>query len=155
MRAAELAFHAAHAKRYGHDADAPAEVVTVRIAASARTAKPALRSPAHVGANSGHQTRPILLDGEWCDTAVLTRPALVEEMGSVTVVPPGWRPEVGAIGELHLRCERRDRSNTSDWRGRTDPTHNRPSGEYPTGGRGEANSRADALGDGCGGDHSA
>ena len=32
-------------------------------------------------------------------------PALAEEMGSVTVVPPGWRLEVGAIGEFHLRRE--------------------------------------------------
>ena len=32
--------------------------------------------------------------------------ALAEEMGSVTVVPPGWRLEVGAVGEIHLRRER-------------------------------------------------
>ena len=117
MRAAELAFHAAHAKRYGHGADAPAQVVTVGVTAGARTAKPPLRSPAHNGANSCDRTRPVLFDGEWCDTAVLARPALVagavvagpalvEEMGSVTVVPSGWRLDVGAIGEFHLRRER-------------------------------------------------
>ena len=117
MRGAELAFHAAHAKRYGHGADAPAEVVTVRVTAIARTAKPALPSPAHDGADAGIRTRPVHFDGAWSDTAVLVRPelaagaavggpALVEEMGSVTVVPPGWRLEVGAIGEFHLRRER-------------------------------------------------
>ena len=117
MRDAELAFHAAHAKRYGHGADAPAEVVTVRVTAIARTAKPALPSPAHDGAESDVRTRPVHFDGAWSDTAVLARPALaagaavegpalVEEMGSVTVVPPGWRLEVGAIGEFHLRRER-------------------------------------------------
>ena len=117
MRDAELAFHAAHAKRYGHGADAPAEIVTVRVTAIARTAKPALPSPAHDGADAGIRTRPVYFDGAWSDTAVLARPelaagaaldgpALVEEMGSVTVVPPGWRLEVGAIGEFHLRRER-------------------------------------------------
>ena len=117
MRDAELAFHAAHAKRYGHGADAPAEVVTVRVTAIARTAKPALPSPAHDGADAGIRTRPVYFDGAWSDTAVLARPtlaagaalegpALVEEMGSVTVVPPGWRLEVGAIGQFHLRRER-------------------------------------------------
>ena len=117
MRDAELAFHAAHAKRYGHGADAPAEVVTVRVTAIARTAKPALPSPAHDGADAGIRTRPVHFDGAWSDTAVLVRPelaagaavegpALVEEMGSVTVVPPDWRLEVGAIGEFHLRRER-------------------------------------------------
>ena len=117
MREAELAFRAAHAKRYGHGADAPAEVVTVRVTAAARTTKPALRSPAHAGAGSGARTRAVFFDGAWSDTVVLARPALaagsvvegpalVEEMGSVTVVPPGWRLEVGAIGEFHLRRER-------------------------------------------------
>ena len=123
MRDAELAFHAAHTKRYGHGADAPAEVVTVRVTAVARTAKPALPSPAHDGADAGIRTRPVCFDGAWSDTAVLARPelaagtavegpALVEEMGSVTVVPPGWRLEVGAIGEFHLRRERGEESRS-------------------------------------------
>ena len=123
MRDAELAFHAAHAKRYGHGTDAAAEVVTVRVTAIARTAKPALPSPAHHGADAGIRTRPVYFGGAWSDTAVLARPelaagaavdgpALVEEMGSVTVVPPGWRLEVGAIGEFHLRRERDVESTT-------------------------------------------
>ena len=117
MRDAELAFHATHGKRYGHGADAPAEVVTVRVTATARTAKPDLRTPAPDGADADHRTRQVFFEGEWSDTAVLARtalaagaavegPALVEEMGSVTVVPPGWRLEVGAVGEFHLRRER-------------------------------------------------
>ena len=117
MREAELAFHAAHAKRYGHGADAPAEVVTVRVTATARTAKPDLRTPAPDGTDTGHRTRRVFFEGEWSDTAVLARralaagaavegPALVEEMGSVTVLPPGWRLEVGAVGEFHLRRKR-------------------------------------------------
>ena len=117
MREAELAFHAAHAKRYGHGADAPAEVVTVRVRAAARTAKPALRSPAPDGIGSSARTRPVFFEGAWSDTAVRARPglaagasikgpALVEEMGSVTVLPPGWRLEVGELGEFRLRRER-------------------------------------------------
>ena len=121
MRDAERAFHAAHAKRYGHGADAPAEVVTVRVTAVAPTAKPALPSPARDGADAGVRTRPVYFGGAWSDTVVLVRPeltagaavegpALVEEMGAVTVVPPGWRLEVGAIGEFHLRREHREES---------------------------------------------
>ena len=123
MRDAERAFHVAHAKRYGHGADAPAEVVTVRVTAIARTAKPALPDPAPGSADAGSRTRSVFFDGAWSDTRVLARPelaagttvggpALVEEMGSVTVVPPGWRLEVGAIGEFHLRRER-DQESTS------------------------------------------
>ena len=117
MSDAECAFHAAHAKRYGHGADAPAEVVTVRVTATARAAKPALCSPAHDGTGSESRTRPVFFGDAWSDTTIIARsalaagfgirgPALIEEMGSVTVVPPGWRLEVGAIGEFHLRRER-------------------------------------------------
>ena len=116
LREAELAFHAAHAKRYGHGVDAPAEVVTVRVTASARTARPALHGPEHDDTDANARTRPVFFGGAWSDTAVLARPALgagtavagpalVEEMGAVTVVPPGWRLEVGTIGEFHLRRE--------------------------------------------------
>ncbi|MCY4467607.1 MAG: hydantoinase/oxoprolinase family protein [Thiotrichales bacterium] len=116
LRDVEIAFHAAHAKRYGHGTDAPAEIVTVRVTAIARTGKPALRNPAHEGTDAGARMRPVFIDGTWSETAVLVRtalsagaavegPALVEEMGSVTVVPPDWRLEVGAIGEFHLRRE--------------------------------------------------
>ena len=117
MQEAELAFHAAHTKRYGHGEDAPAEVVTVRVTATARTTKPTLHGLAHDGTHSSVQTRSVYFDGAWSDTAVFVRPeltagaavegpAFVEEMGSVTVVPPGWRLDVGAIGEFHLRRER-------------------------------------------------
>ena len=156
MRDAERAFQAAHAKRYGHGTDAPAEVVTVRVTATARTAKPDLRSTAQPGrsgtaesalndtaeptlrgtteparggtvesvggtadpgAGAGSRMRPVFFAGAWCDTVVLARPtlaagttvagpALVEEAGAVTVVPPGWRLDAGTIGELHLRRER-------------------------------------------------
>ena len=117
MPDAECAFHAAHAKRYGHGAEAPAEVVTVRVTATARAAKPALCCPEHDGTGSESRTRPVFFGDAWSDTAIIARsalaagfgirgPALIEEMGSVTVVPPGWRLEVGAIGEFHLRRER-------------------------------------------------
>ena len=54
--------------------------------------------------------------GESSDRAAFAHPALssgaavpglvlVEEMGFIAVVPPGWGAELGAIGELHLSCE--------------------------------------------------
>ena len=94
-------------------ADTPAEIITVRVTTTSRTAKPALRGPAHDGRGCEAATRPVFFDGAWRDTSVVLRtpltagvgvegPALVEEMESVTVVPPSRRMEVGADGEFHL-----------------------------------------------------
>ena len=85
--------------------------------ATSRTAELAPRGSAHDGRDCEAATRPVFFDGAWCDTRVVLRtsltaragvegPALVEEMGSVTVVPPGWRTEVGADGEFHLQRDR-------------------------------------------------
>ena len=45
---------------------------------------------------------PVYLRDKLPRAARLPGPAIVEEMGAVTVVPPGWRLEVGRLGELHL-----------------------------------------------------
>ena len=59
------------------------------------------------------EVRAVYFDGGWHDVPVFDRgrmpagaqfrgPALVEEMGSVTVVPPCWDGVVGDFGELTL-----------------------------------------------------
>ena len=113
MQAVDFAFQRAHAKRYGHSADDPAEVVTVRVTAIGGMDKPVFESP-QARQSTGARCRVVRFDGEPRSTAVFGRdalapgekfegPALVEEMGSITVVPPHWHLEVGALGELHLR----------------------------------------------------
>ena len=113
MAAAAAMFHRTHAKRYGHATDQPAQIVTVRVTAIGVVDKPALEPPTVV-VGVPIRNRNVQFDGECCETTILARatldvgssvlgPALVEEMGSVTVVPPGWQLEVGAVGELHLK----------------------------------------------------
>jgi N-methylhydantoinase A/oxoprolinase/acetone carboxylase beta subunit len=58
--------------------------------------------------------RAVFFSGEEHSTPVYNRdllprsdkingPAIIEEMGAVTVVPIGWTSEVGKFGEMHLR----------------------------------------------------
>ncbi|HEX9584821.1 MAG TPA: hydantoinase/oxoprolinase family protein [Gammaproteobacteria bacterium] len=117
MKDAEAAFRAAHEQRYGHGSDDPAEIVTVRVTAVGRMDKPLIPDPPGAAGASAGRTRPVWFDGGYRDTAVYPRaalgagtvlsgPVLVEEMGSVTVVPPGWSLVAGARGAFHLRRER-------------------------------------------------
>ncbi|HEX9584597.1 MAG TPA: hydantoinase/oxoprolinase family protein, partial [Gammaproteobacteria bacterium] len=117
MKAAEAAFRAAHEQRYGHASDDPAEIVTVRVTAVGRMDKPVIPDPPGAAGAPAGRSRPVWFDGGYRDTAVYPRaalgagtllsgPVLVEEMGSVTVVPPGWSLAAGARGAFHLRRER-------------------------------------------------
>jgi N-methylhydantoinase A/oxoprolinase/acetone carboxylase beta subunit len=66
--------------------------------------------------------RRVRFSGKDFDTPVYSRdllpagtkaqgPAIIEEMGSVTVVPPQWSFEVGSIGELLLTRKADDKSS--------------------------------------------
>jgi len=108
-------FHQAHEKRYGYRSADPVEIVSLRVAAIGEVDKPALPEWTQGGSLQGAQreTRqayfagrlqsvPVYLRDRLPRAARLDGPAIVEEMGAVTVVPPGWRLEVGKLGELHL-----------------------------------------------------
>ncbi|WP_187830199.1 hydantoinase/oxoprolinase family protein [Siccirubricoccus phaeus] len=100
----EAAFHQVYAARYGAAPAGMPEIVSYRIAAFGRTETPALPLLAPAGrslAAAHNGTRLVGLDGATLETPVLMReklpldqpipgPALVEEAGSCTVVPPGW-----------------------------------------------------------------
>jgi N-methylhydantoinase A len=115
MAALEAAFRAAHERRYGHASDGAAEIVNFRLTAIGEVARPALeRWPAR-GALAGalRVERPVRFGGEAVRTPVYVRerlpagaviigPAVIEEMGATTVVPPGWTATVGTWGELAL-----------------------------------------------------
>ncbi|HZM34786.1 MAG TPA: hydantoinase/oxoprolinase family protein [Burkholderiales bacterium] len=111
----EERFHETHEKRYGYRSADPAEIVSLRVTAIGEVAKPALPEWTQGGTLEAalRETRPVYFSGEMNPVPVYLRdkvpraarlrgPAIVEEMGAVTVVPPGWRLEVGRLGELHL-----------------------------------------------------
>jgi N-methylhydantoinase A len=111
----ERLFHEAHEKRYGYRSADPVEIVSLRVAAIGEVAKPALPEWTQAGTlesalrehrpavfSGGRARVPVYLRDKLPRAARLEGPAIVEEMGAVTVVPPGWRLEVGRVGELHL-----------------------------------------------------
>ena len=109
----EASFRAAHEKRYGHATDEPAEIVAVRVTVVGRLAKPRWRAAPSDERPIEPQYRDVYFGRGYRPTLVFTRaglrssdpvigPALVEEMGAVTVVPPGWSLRVGELSEFHL-----------------------------------------------------
>ncbi|MCD6041127.1 MAG: 5-oxoprolinase [Burkholderiales bacterium] len=110
----ERLFHEAHEKRYGYHSVDPVEIVSLRVAAIGEVAKPTLPEWSQAGSLEAtlRETRqvyfgrmqsvPVYLRDKLPRNARTEGPAIVEEMGAVTVVPPGWTLEVGRLGELHL-----------------------------------------------------
>jgi N-methylhydantoinase A len=115
--ALELAdlFHRAHEQRYGYRLADRVEIVSLHLSAIGEVIKPKLPEWA-VKADSRSarpERRPAYFAGKEMATLIYDRdglprgakiagPAIVEEMGSVTVVPPGWSIEVEQFGEFHL-----------------------------------------------------
>jgi N-methylhydantoinase A len=115
MDAVEAAFHAAHERRYGHASAGPAEIVNFRLTAIGAVPKPAPRRWTVTGAlaQARQAERVVSFDGAAARVPVyergrlpvgvaVTGPAVVEEMGATTIVPPGWTGAVGEWGELVL-----------------------------------------------------
>lgn len=109
-------FHHAHERRFGYAMEGAVEVVSLRVSVTGEVAKPELPARLHEGSLDGalKTHRPVWYSGMQHETPVydrallpgagqMTGPAIIEEMGAVTVVPPEWSAEVGTYGELHLR----------------------------------------------------
>ena len=111
----DAAFHAVHDRRFGHRSAGATEIVTFRIAAIGRVA--ALALPALPGggdlAAAVVERRQVYFDGAFQDTPVYDRgrippevaiegPAVVEEAGATTVLPPAWRGYANGHGDLIL-----------------------------------------------------
>jgi N-methylhydantoinase A len=110
------AFHQAHEQRYGHSAEGdPLEIVNFRLAVIGVMSKPSLPEWTVDGSldKALIVTRDVLFDGAFAPTPVYDRmklpkdaeipgPAIVEESGSVTIVPPGWRCTLERFGVLIL-----------------------------------------------------
>ena len=96
---AARAFHREHARIYGYATpEREVEVVTIRVRARQRLAKPRLTRGPYA---KGHaETRRVWVEGAWRKIPALPRtqvpprraagPALILDYGSTTLVPPGW-----------------------------------------------------------------
>jgi N-methylhydantoinase A len=117
----ERDFHRRHEATYGHaNPGGVVELVNVRLSAYGVVAKP--EPPPHAArtaslADALLETRDVWFDGKprRCPVyerdrlprrAVVRGPAIVEEFGATTVVPPGWRATVDRLGGLLLERAR-------------------------------------------------
>jgi N-methylhydantoinase A len=116
MAEVEAAFREVYADRYWAAVDAPSEIVSYRLVGWGATDKPALPTldgggrslaAARIGA------RPVVVDGKTVEAAVLARaaipldacvtgPAIIEEAGATTLLPPGWTARLEPSGTLLL-----------------------------------------------------
>ena len=120
LDAVEAAFHRRHLEMYGHaDPAAMIELVNARLAAYGQVSKPA---PArHTTAATSLDAALIERRTVWFEDAprdcpvwererlpagaLLRGPAIVEEFGATTVIPPGWRGAVDEHGNLRFDRE--------------------------------------------------
>ncbi|CAN5897804.1 hydantoinase/oxoprolinase family protein [soil metagenome] len=110
------AFEAVYELRYGGTTTAPVEIVSYRLAAWGLSDKPALPMVDAAGRSMAAavlSTRPVVFGGVVHSVSILDReqlppgeavagPAIIEEAGSSTVVPPDWSVTLDGIGCLVL-----------------------------------------------------
>lgn len=110
--AVKRAFEEKHTATYGFKLDRDVEVVTIRVFAVVKRAKPRLPEPPTEG-NPSVAEKEVYFDG-WVKAAVYNRaelplgykikgPALIVEDYSTTVIPPRWEATVGKYGVLEVR----------------------------------------------------
>ena len=115
MKDVDRAFYAAHEARYAHATADPVEIVSLRVSAYGLGAKPSLpRAPVTGSLHAARvEERAVLFDAKPTATAVYARDrlpsgvmleglALIEEAGTTTVVPHGFRAGVDAHANLIL-----------------------------------------------------
>ena len=122
LDAIEGAFHRHHLAAYGHASpDAAIELVNARLTAYGLVPKPSgerYRSAVASIDDALIERRPIWFEGAPHDCPVWERerlperaalrgPAVVEEFGATTVVPPGWHGVVDERGNLRFEREAR------------------------------------------------
>lgn len=107
--AVRKAFDARHNETFGYvAADNDVEIVNVRLVSLGLIDKPNLTFKAEAGAPLRIETRRVYF-GKWIDCPIYHRdamelgfkldgPAIIEEEGGTTVVPPGWTIEVQGGG---------------------------------------------------------
>lgn len=110
--------------RYGHaNPNRQIAISGIRVVAVAVSQKPNLKAykDAKTKSSPSEQSRPVVFDGAEIDCAVLSRdtmklgetregPAIIEESGSTTVVPPGWTIAIDEFLNIKLTNNVRTRT---------------------------------------------
>jgi N-methylhydantoinase A len=109
--ALEEAFSAVHRKRFGHITADPTEIVNFRVAALGIVPKPDLPKRGGGSAAKPSGTRDVFFNGAFVETPLYERdqlppgqlirgPAIIDESGATTVVPPEWKIKVLPHGDM-------------------------------------------------------
>ncbi len=105
------AFHARHNENFGYSSvDHDVEIVNIRLVSLGRVDKPQLKYKPAQGGKPLIERRSVWFDG-WVECPVYLRealkpeftfsgPAIVEEAGGTSVVPPGWSVKVHESGAM-------------------------------------------------------
>jgi N-methylhydantoinase A len=105
-------FNVLHQTTFGYcNADAAVEILNVRASAVGIRQQPNLDFHVEAAGPAQIETRNVWFDGKWIETPVIDRtrlvidaeiigPAVVEESGGTTVLPPGWTGMVHSTGSL-------------------------------------------------------
>ena len=116
----EAAFHRQHLAAYGHSSPgATVELVNARLTAYGLVPRPSserLRNASLSLDGALVERRPVWFEGTARDCPVWERerlperadirgPAIVEEFGATTIVPPGWRGTLDEHGNLRFERE--------------------------------------------------
>jgi N-methylhydantoinase A len=118
LDAIEAAFREVHERRFGHSSSEPAEIVNFKLAAIGQVRKPALPAwTVQGGVQEAVQgRRAVYFGGAFHEAPIYDRarlpaaarlpgPAVIEEGGATTVVPPGWHATVLGTGDLLMERE--------------------------------------------------
>jgi len=113
-------FHAEHERAYNYRRDeSPVEIYRLSVRAVGVTPKPQLRRhelngsappeaasrPVHFDATGTALDTPVYLRSQLAAGTTLTGPAVIDQLDSTTLVPPGWRAEVDEWLNIRLHRE--------------------------------------------------
>jgi N-methylhydantoinase A len=105
-------FESAYRRRYEHVHELPIECVEMRVTVIGPVEGAVDSLGTEIPTHPVKRNREVYFDGAYYETQIYDRnavhgsvigPALIEEDGALTVVPPGWRLEVGQARELRLQ----------------------------------------------------
>jgi len=109
------AFHGAYKRRYGHDHQEAVEIVNLRVTSVGKTARPALsQSGAPSPGTADVVRRDVFFGGAWHSAPIMRRealgpaaslagPAIIDEFGTTSIIPPSWVAYALAGGAIEIR----------------------------------------------------
>ncbi|MHB1470028.1 MAG: hydantoinase/oxoprolinase family protein [Thermoplasmataceae archaeon] len=109
--AIESDFRKLHGEAYGFNLDRKVEILTIRVFGILRRNKPQFE--VEVRDTVGKLVRTVCIGNRFLEIPVYSRntlpvgteiigPSLVDETGSTTLIPEGWKARVGSMGELDM-----------------------------------------------------